>query len=82
MINIFKKGSKTLTTDVDTYVVRWYKRYGEFSGEYTEFAQFFTSKEEAQEFADSLKRAIKLLGHTARHLTTVSCEKVRNNGVD
>lgn len=82
MINIFKKGHKTLTSDIDTYVVRWNKQYGEYSREYKEIAQFFTSKEEAEEFADALKRAINLLGHTSRHLTKVSCEKVKNNGVD
>lgn len=82
MINIFKKGSKTLTTDIDTYVVRWNKVYGKYIDEYQEYAQFFTSKEEAEEFADSLRRAIRLLGHTAKCLTWVECKKVKNNGVD
>ena len=82
MINIFKKGHETLTSDIETWSVRWNKRYGDFSGEYKEVAQFFTNKDEAKEFAESLKRANKLLGHTSGHLTTVICEKVKNNGCE
>lgn len=81
MLNIFKKGHETLTTDIDTYVVRWNKRYGEFSSNIKETAQFFTSKKEAEAFADSLRRANKLLGHTCPQLTWVVCEKVENKGV-
>lgn len=82
MINIFKKGYRTLTSDVDTWVVRWNRRYGDYHSEYSEVAQFFTDECEAKEFAKELKRANKLLGHTAGHLTKVVCEKVKNNGVD
>lgn len=81
MINIFKKGSKTLTTDIDTWSVRWIRVYGGIFLKEEEMAQFFSSKEEAKEFADSLRRANKLLGHTANNLTWVSCEKVKNNGL-
>lgn len=81
MLNIFKKGHRTLTTDIETWVVRWNKRHGDFSGEYKEVAQFFTDKEEAKAFADSLQRATKLLGHTAYHLTWVECKKVENKGL-
>lgn len=81
MINIFKKGHKTLTTDIETWVVRWNKRTGDYSCDYKEVAQFFSNKEEAQEFADSLRRATKLLGHTAYSLTWVQCEKVVNRGL-
>ncbi|GLB26492.1 hypothetical protein LXJ15735_27330 [Lacrimispora xylanolytica] len=82
MLNIFKKGHETLTSDIDTWVVRWNKRYGDFSGDYKETAQFFTDKNEALRFKEEIKRAIKLLGHTAYHLTQVSCEKVENNGCE
>lgn len=81
MLNIFKKGHKTLTSDVETWVVRWNKRHGSYSNDYKEVAQFFANKEEAKEFADSLYRATKLLGHTASHLTWVKCEKVNNGGL-
>lgn len=82
MINIFKKGYKTLTSDTEVWVVRWNKRYGKFYDDYKETAQFFTNKEEAKEFADALKRANRLLGHTAFHLTEIKFEKVVNNGCE
>lgn len=81
MLNIFKKGHRTLTSDIETWSVRWNKRYGDFSGQYKEVAQFFTNREEAEAFADSLRRATKLLGHTSSHLTWVKCEKVVNKGL-
>lgn len=81
MLRIFKKGHTTLTTDVETWVVRWNKKHGEFSNEHKEVAQFFTNKEEAKDFADSLRRANQLLGHTCYILTWVKCEKVTNNGL-
>lgn len=81
MLNIFKKGHKTLTTDLETWCVRWNKRYGKYSTDYREVAQFFGSKDEAEEFADSLRRANKLLGHTCSATTWVSCEKVKNQGI-
>ncbi|MCM3109916.1 hypothetical protein [Lederbergia lenta] len=81
MLRIFKKGHTTLTTDLETWVVRWNKRHGNYSNDYKETAQFFTSKEEAKAFADSLKRANKLLGHTSYHLTWVEYERVVGNGL-
>jgi len=80
-INIFKKGHKTLETGMDTWVVRWYKRYGEFSNQIKETAQFFGSKEDAKEFEKSLQRANKLLGHTCHQMTWTSCEKVGKQGL-
>ncbi|QOV08342.1 hypothetical protein Kirov_143 [Bacillus phage Kirov] len=80
-INIFKKGHKTLETGLETWVVRWNVRHGEFSSDYKETAQFFADKEEAKEFEDSLKRATKLLGHTSHHLTWTVCEKVQKHGL-
>lgn len=82
MLNIFKNGHKTLATDIDTWVVRWNKRTGEYSGDYKEVAQFFTSQDEAKEFKDSLDRANKLLGHTSYHMTWTQLEKVKNNGCE
>jgi phage regulator Rha-like protein len=82
MLNIFKKGHETLTSDIDTWVVRWNRRYGDFSGSYEKTAQFFTDKSEALRFQEELKRAIKLLGHTACHLTDVRCERVKKNSCE
>lgn len=81
MLNIFKKGHVTLTSDIETWVVRWNKGYGEYSTSYKEVAQFFTNKEEAKDFEDALHRAIKLLGHSHTELTWVKCEKVNNKGL-
>lgn len=81
MLNIFKKGHTTLVSDIDAWAVKWNQRYGIYMGDYRETVQFFTSKEEAEAFADSLKRAIKLLGHTSGHLKSVSCEKVRKSSL-
>ncbi len=81
MLKIFRKGHQTLTTDIETWAVRWNKKYGMFSSDYKEVAQFFTSKEEAKAFAESIQRANKLLGHTCSLLTWVKCEKVENQGL-
>jgi len=56
-------------------VVRWNQRYGEFSCDYKEVAQVFANKEEAVDFANTLKKANKLLGHTESTLTKVKIEK-------
>lgn len=80
-INIFKKGHKTLETGLETWVVRWYQRYGEFSGRVEETAQFFGSESDAKEFEESLKRANKLLGHTCPQMTWTKCEKVKKHGL-
>ncbi|MER2008503.1 MAG: hypothetical protein ABS939_13720 [Psychrobacillus sp.] len=81
MLNIFKKGHVTLTSDVEVWVVRWNQRHGKFSDDYKEVAQFFIDKEEAKAFAESLRRATKLLGHTAGHLKWVEYEKVDRQGL-
>ena len=81
MLKIFKKGHATLTTDIETWVVRWNKRHGEYSTDYKEVAQFFANKNEAKDFEESLNRANKLLGHTSSHLTWTKCEKVENTGL-
>lgn len=73
IINIFKKGTKQLTSGVDTWIVEWTRRYGQFSNETTQCYQAFTNKEEAMEFADSIRRAHKLIGNTSG--TYVSVKK-------
>lgn len=82
MINIFKRGHKTLTSDIEVWAVRWYKRYGEFSDDVKEVAQFFTNKDEAKEFKNSLERANRLLGHTDYKMSTFVLEKVENKGCE
>ena len=65
IINIFKKGVKQLTSGMDTWIVEWTRRYGQYSGDTEQCFQAFTSKEEAEEFADSIRRAHKLIGNTS-----------------
>jgi hypothetical protein len=81
MLNIFKKGHRTLTSNIEVWVVRWNQKHGRYSGDHKEIAQFFTNKEEAKDFADSLRRANKLLGHTCSTLTWVDCYKVKKQGL-
>jgi hypothetical protein len=78
MLNIFKKGHRTLTSDLETWAVRWNQRYGDYSGQYKQVAQFFTNKEEAEAFKESLMRATSLLGHTSTDLTWIKLEKMKN----
>ncbi|MFS0905677.1 hypothetical protein AB3N02_21775 [Priestia aryabhattai] len=81
MLKIFRRGHKTLTSDLETWCVRWHQRYGIYSSQYKEVAQFFTNKEEAEEFAESLRRANKLLGHTCSTMRWVECKKEKSKGL-
>ena len=65
IINIFKKGVKQLHSGVDTWVVEWTRRYGQYSSDTEQCYQAFTNKDEAEEFADSIRRAHKLIGNTS-----------------
>lgn len=71
IINIFKRGMKQLNSGVDTWVVEWTRRYGNFSGDTEQCYQAFIDKEEAEEFADSIRRAHKLIGNTSGTLVYV-----------
>lgn len=71
MIKIFKSESRKLHTDIDTYIVHWWNRYGEFHYEEKENYQAFTSEEEAKAFAHELRRAFKLIGTTYHSEVTV-----------
>lgn len=82
MLNIFKKEHEELTTDLDTWVVRWNQCYGEFSSEIKEVAQFFTNKQDAEAFANSLQRATKFIGHTRSAFTWVKVEKANSNRLE
>lgn len=75
IINIFKKGVKQLTSGVDTWIVEWTRRYGQYSGDTEQCYQAFTNKEEAEEFADSIRRAHKLIGNTSETYVSVKKQK-------
>ena len=66
IINIFQKGTRQLTTGVDTWVVEWTRRYGRYSGDTEQCYQAFTDKDEAKAFAEEIIRANKLIGNTSQ----------------
>ena len=72
IINIFKKGTRQLTSGVDTWVVEWTRRYGSYSSDTEQCFQAFTNKDEAEEFAKDLRRAHKLIGNTCWSETQVT----------
>lgn len=75
IINIFKKGTKELASGVDTWIVKWTRRYGEFSNQTEQCYQAFTSKDEAEDFADSIRRAHRLIGNTSGTYVSVTKQK-------
>ena len=69
MFSIFSRERKQLTSDIDTWIVKWktYK-YHFASGEYPDIKdcyKAFTDKNEAYEYAKALNDAMKLLGMTS-----------------
>ena len=78
IINIFKNGTRQLTSGVDTWVVEWTRRYGSFHGDTEQCYQAFTNKEEAEDFADSIRRAHKLIRNSCWSETQVSIKHQKN----
>lgn len=75
MINIFKKGTKQLKTDITTYVVSWWRRYGKFSDDEEKCYQAFTDFEEAVEFKNNIERANAFIGNTYHAKATITQQK-------
>lgn len=75
IINIFKKGTRQLTSGVDTWMVEW-DSYTEdlYSVRKNRHFQAFTSEEEAKEFEKDLVRAHKLLGNKY-YITNITKQK-------
>lgn len=68
MINIFSKNKQILNSDLDTYIVKFKTYRSGFSITYPnveEIYQAFTDEDEAYEYAERLKDAMKMLGITA-----------------
>lgn len=69
MIRIFSKDRKTLTKDVDTWIVEWNTYRQSFAGDkYPDIKtchQVFTDKHEAEELRDAINTARRLIGMTA-----------------
>lgn len=68
MIRIFGKDRKELHSDVDTWVVKWKTYRNGCAVQYPnveECYKAFTDKNEANEYADALNDAMKLVGVTS-----------------
>ena len=79
-IKIFRKGYETLTSGVDTWIVEWTKRVGAYSSDTRRCFRAFTDKQEANDFADGIRRAHELIGNT--YGTSVSVYKETNRGLE
>lgn len=70
MIRIFGKGRRTLTSDVDTWIVKWKTYEAGFTSNINypnvkECYKAFTDREEANEYAKTLNDAMHLVGITS-----------------
>ena len=81
IINIFKKGSIPLKSGVDTWIVHWTAKTGIYYSDTVEKYQAFTDKQEAADFAESIRRAHKLIGNKGK-LATVSVDKSSHIGLN
>jgi hypothetical protein len=69
-MNLFKKifvptGEKQELTVYEQWSVKWYSRYGEYSGSVTECCEFFTNELDARKLETALKEAFKLIRNTS-----------------
>lgn len=80
IIKIFKKGHRELHTGIDTWVVEWTSRHGSYSGNTEKRFQAFTDEEEAEAFAEEIRRAHKIIGNTCYSETQVYVRK-RKSGL-
>lgn len=73
IINIFKRGTQQLNSGVDTWMVKWYSFESRISiADIVPRYQAFVNKDEAEEFADSIRRAHKLIGNYGHTSVTVT----------
>lgn len=82
MIRIFSKDRKELHSDVDTWIVKWKTYACSWSGikypDVKECYKAFTDKDEANEYAEALNDAMKLIGITALDKAEVYKQKVNS----
>lgn len=79
IINIFKRGTQSLNSGIDTWMVKWYCFEGRISiADIVPRYQAFVNKDEAEEFAASIRRAHKLIGNSGHTYVEV---KKQTNGL-
>ena len=80
MLNVFKRSfrdQKEVTVEgVELWSVRWTAVKGAFSSDKEQVAEFFTSKEAANEFEKALRDAFKITRNT---LNSITVQKETNN---
>lgn len=57
---------------LEVWSVRWYSRNGEFYTDVKEECEFFTSENTANEFAESLRAAFRLIRHSSKNQVNVT----------
>lgn len=82
MKNWFKKlgiptGEQKELVAYNSWVVRWTSRYGEYRSDENQEAEIFPSEDDANEFANQLKEAFKLLRYK-NEVTYVSVKANQN----
>lgn len=81
MIRIFGKERRTLTSDIDTWIVKWTTYTATYSINYPkvkECYKAFSNKEEAVAYAEALNDAMKLVGITALPWSKVYKQEVNS----
>ena len=83
MIKIFSKERKTLTSDVDTWIVKWTTYKSRYTGtikhpNVEECFKAFTDENEAREYAAALNDALRLVGITSLPKATVYKQEVNS----
>lgn len=71
-INIFKNRIRKLDSECETWVVEWTSRYGIYSHQTEQRYKAFTDEEKAKDFAESIRRANRLIGNTSQTRVTVT----------
>lgn len=61
----WKKREEFRTDVIETWVVKWQSRYGNYSGNVKSEFESFTRKEDAELFAKALKEAYEFIKHTS-----------------
>ena len=70
---MFFRDKQQVSVDVyEAWGVRWQSRHGGFSGDTKPEMRVFTSEKDAEEFADALRDAFRLIKHTSGTCVSVS----------